>query len=543
MRVTLIHPPAFLNPTALTALRPSLPLGLAYIAGSLRAAGHEVSVIDAVGEAPDRIVALGRVSQLGLPVDEIVRRLPADVQVIGLSAMFTYQWSLVKDLIHALKAARPDVLLLGGGEHFTGLPEISLQESPIDIIALGEGEETAVSVLRAYDDFVRAREADGAMTAAATAATAAATNSAPVANSSDVAPRVAEWAAGLPGVAYRKDGAVVQEPRRDRVRDVDAIPLPAWDLFNVRGYDSNGLVTGIHKGVTVPILATRGCPYRCAYCSSPNMWTTKWLPRDPKKVADEIESYVETYGAGNFPFHDLTAILRREWVIDFCREILARKLQISWQLPSGTRCEVVDDEVASLLAQSGGWSLNFAPESGSEEVRKKVAKQMTEKSLFSAVDAAVKHGLNTSVFFVLGFPGDQVQNFRDTAAWARRLARAGVDDVAVGFYFPIPGTKFYRQLEAEGRVTLSEDLIMAPIFVHDRWLTEQRNFSGTCSARTLTYWRYRIVLAFYSRAILTNPKRLWRIARNFWSGREDSKFDSFLQILKERFFTRRAAKV
>ena len=160
---------------------------------------------------------------------------------------------------------------------------------------------------------------------------------------------VPQWAAGLAGTAYRRDGAVVLEERRARVRDVDAIPAPAWDLFDVKGYDEHGLVTGIHRGVTVPILATRGCPYRCAYCSSPNMWTTKWVARDPRLVADEIEGYVREYGASNFPFHDLTAILRREWVLDFCREIVARGLKINWQLPSGTRCEVVDHEVGALV--------------------------------------------------------------------------------------------------------------------------------------------------------------------------------------------------
>ncbi|HTE05084.1 MAG TPA: radical SAM protein, partial [Planctomycetota bacterium] len=422
--------------------------------------------------------------------------------------------------------------------------ELSLDQTPIHILALGEGEETAVAIVRRYEEHLAAHGApDRAGTGAAAGASGGAAHGAGAGAGAGPEAEVAAWAAGLAGVAYRRDGVVVQEPRRDRVRDVDAIPLPAWDLFNVRGYDANGLVTGIHKGVTVPILATRGCPYRCAYCSSPNMWTTKWLPRDPKKVVDEIESYIEIYGARNFPFQDLTAILRREWIIDFCREVIARKLDIKWQMPTGTRCEVVDDEVASLLAQSGGWSLNFAPESGSEAVRKKVSKQMSEKSLFSAVDAAVKHKLNTAVFFVLGFPGDNKQNFKDTVKWARRLARAGVDDVAVGFYFPIPGTKFYKQLEADGKIALNDDLMMAPIFVHDRWLTEERNFSGSMSAKALTYWRYRIVLAFYSRAILTNPKRLARLARNFWQGREDSKFDSFLQILKERFFTRRAAKV
>jgi radical SAM superfamily enzyme YgiQ (UPF0313 family) len=534
MRVQLVHPPAFLNPTALTALRPSLPLGLAYIAASLREAGHEVSIIDAVGEAPDRVVRQGRVARLGLSIDEVVERIAPETEVVGISAMFTYQWRVVSELIHAIKRRRPDVLVVGGGEHFTGLPDESLSSSPVDIVVLGEGEETAVELLRRYAEF-RGRSTPGASAGAGDAADGAAVRR-------DVGATVPGWAGDMPGVAYRDAGMLVTNERRARVRDIDGIPRPAWDLFDVTGYDSRRLINGPRRGFTMPILATRGCPYRCAYCSSPNMWTTKWIARDPKLVADEIEDLMEVYGARNFPFQDLTAILKRQWVVDFCNELIARKLQITWQMPTGTRCEVVDDEVAALLLQSGGASLNFAPESGSEAVRKKVSKQMTEQSLFGAVEASVKHGLNTSVFFVLGFPGDQVDDFKETLAWARRLAKGGVEDLAVGFYFPIPGTRFYRELQERGRVTLTDELMMAPIFVHDRWLTEDRNFSEGLSARTLTYWRYRIVWAFYWRAVLCNPKRLVKVLGNFLHGREESKFDSFLQILKERFFTRRAVR-
>jgi radical SAM superfamily enzyme YgiQ (UPF0313 family) len=529
MRVQLVHPPAFLNPTALTALRPSLPLGLAYIAASAREAGHEVSIIDAVGEAPDRVVRQGRVSRLGLSIDEVVERIAPETEVVGIGAMFTYPWRLVSELIHAIKRRRPDVLVVGGGEHFTGLPEESLSSSPVDIVVLGEGEETTVELLRRYAAYRERTAPAGAAGAGADAAAGCAAG-------------VPEWAGDMPGVSYRNGGMLVSNERRARVRDIDGIPRPAWDLFDVKGYDSRRLINGPHRGFTMPILATRGCPYRCAYCSSPNMWTTKWVARDPKLVADEIEDLMEVYGARNFPFQDLTAILKRQWVVDFCNELIARKLDITWQMPTGTRCEVVDDEVARLLLLSGGASLNFAPESGSEAVRKKVSKQMTEQSLFGAVQASVKHGLNTSVFFVLGFPGDQVADFRETLVWARRLAQAGVEDLAVGFYFPIPGTRFYKELQERGRVALTDELMMAPIFVHDRWLTEDRNFSEGLSARTLTYWRYRIVWAFYWRAVLVNPRRLVRVLGNFVRGREETKFDSFLQILKERFFTRRAVR-
>ncbi|GJM22995.1 MAG: B12-binding domain-containing radical SAM protein [Planctomycetota bacterium] len=520
LRIQLIHPPAFLNPTALTALRPSLPLGLAYVAASLRKAGHEVSVIDAVGAAPERTVRDGKVARLGLTIEQIVERITPDTQVVGITSMFTYSWRVVRELIEAVKRARPDVLVLGGGEHFTGLPEFSLRESPIDICALGEGEETAVECMRRYESWLAKQ------------------NTPPT----ELRERVHEWADGLPGVAYMKAGEPVIEARRDRVRDIDEIPNPAWDLFEVAVYDANRLVNGIKFGVTMPILATRGCPYRCNYCSSPNMWTTKWVARDAKLVVDEIEHYVRTYGANNFPFQDLTAIVRKDWIVAFATELIERDLKITWQLPSGTRCEVVDDEVSSLLRRSGGRSLNFAPESGSEAVRKKVRKQMKEESLFKAVDAALAHKLNISAFFVMGFPGDTVEDLKQTVKWAGRLGRLGIDDVAVGFYFPIPGTTFFRELEEQGKAELTEDLMLAPIFVHDSKLRDEHNYSQTLSSRTLTYWRYRTVYAFYWRAFLLHPTRGFRILGNLLRGREESKMDSFMQILKERFFTKRAAK-
>jgi anaerobic magnesium-protoporphyrin IX monomethyl ester cyclase len=107
---------------------------------------------------------------------------------------------------------------------------------------------------------------------------------------------------------------------------------------------------------------------------------------------DEIESYVKRYGATNFPFQDLTAILKREWVVEFCSEVEQRNLKITWQLPAGTRSEIIDEEVARLLVRSGCRSLNFAPESGSERTRKHMKKMLTDEKLFRAVRASVKAG-------------------------------------------------------------------------------------------------------------------------------------------------------
>ena len=141
MRVQLIHPPVYLNVHALTALRPSMPLGLAYIAAALRRAGHRISVLDAVATAPDRVTKDGKVYRLGLSPQEIVDRLDPDVDAFGITNMWSFSWPLVRELSRLVKLRFPDKLLVAGGEHFTGLPEHSLRTAPIDYIVVDKADK------------------------------------------------------------------------------------------------------------------------------------------------------------------------------------------------------------------------------------------------------------------------------------------------------------------------------------------------------------------------------------------------------------------
>ncbi len=497
MRIQLIHPPVYLNVHAMTALRPSMPLGLAYIAASLLEAGHDVSVIDAVAEAPDRVTADGPLHRLGLSPDEIADRVKPDTKVIGITNMWSFSWPLVRQILVTLKARHPDKIIVAGGEHFTGLTELSLKDSPIDYVVMGEGEETAVELFKLIDKGVRDP-------------------------------------GELKGVAFRRDGQVVVNPRRDRVRTVDQIPWPAWHLIDVEAYNRHRLLLGVHAGFTIPILATRGCPYQCTYCSSPTMWTTRWYPRDPVDVADEITHYVKTYGARNFPFQDLTAIIKKDWIVTFCNEIIKRKLDIVWQFPSGTRCEVVDDEVAQLLAKSGGRHLAFAPESGSERTRKLIKKQMRTEGLMNAVQASVRNGLNITAFLVIGFPHDVKEDLKDTVKFVRRLAKEGIDDIAVGFYFPIPNTELYRYLVTTGKVDYSDRCLMTPIFANDEKLRPENNYCEHLTARQLTWTKYKLLLNFYPLSFLYHPSKAFRVLANVVRGKETRKLETYLVELKRK---------
>lgn len=505
MKIQLVHPPVYINRSGLTALRPSLPLGLAYIAAVLLQDGHEVSVLDSLALATDRMEPEGDIWRLGLSPEEIVERIDAEAGAIGITSMWSYSWPIVRKLIHLIRERFPDKPIVCGGEHFTATCEHSMREAPIDYVVLGEGEETAIALFRALEMGL------------------------------DVTV--------IPGIAYRDaEGGCVMNERRDRIRNIDEIPWPAWHLFDVKAYDENKFVTGIHYGRTVPILATRGCPYQCTYCSSPGMWTTRWYARTPQDVADEIEAYVRDYGANNFPFQDLTAILKRDWVVEFAKEICGRGLEITWQLPAGTRCEIIDDEVAQLLVKSGCRSLNFAPESGSERTRKHMKKMITDKKLFRAVEAAVKNGLNVGCFLVMGYPTDEKEDMAATARMIRRLARAGVDDVSPGFFFPLPNTEITRELEKQGRIVVDDDFLKLPVYVHNKYMTPERNYCPNLTARQMTRWKYWVVLNFYVTSFLFHPGRVLRILTNFFRGKETSKMESFLHETSRKFRLRFARR-
>jgi anaerobic magnesium-protoporphyrin IX monomethyl ester cyclase len=492
MRIQLIHPPVYLNIHAMTALRPSLPLGLAYIAQVLRDAGHEVSILDAVAEGPDNVTEDKHLHILGLTPKQIVERLDPDADAYGLTNMWSFSWPLVRELIHGLKQRFPDKPLVCGGEHFTALPEHSLQTAPIDYVVIGEGETAAVALYNAIE------------------------KGAPVDE--------------IPGVLYLRDGEVIKTGPQVRKKELDEIPWPAWDLVDIQTYNDHNLVNGIMAGKTLPILATRGCPYSCTYCASPNMWTTRYYTRDPQDVADEILHYRKTLDIVNFPFQDLTAIVKKDWIIEFCNALLERDLgDITWQFPSGTRCEVIDDEVAALLQKTNGKSLAYAPESGSEETRKRIKKRMKTEGLYDAVKASVRHKLNITCFFVLGFPGDKKEDFKENMRMVRKLALMGVDDIAIGFFFPLPNTAIYHDLVESGRIeSNSDEFLMTPIYANEAKLTEEHNFSDQLSARELTAWKYKLLLNFYSLAFLSRPWKIFTVIMNAIRGRETRKLETYL---------------
>jgi anaerobic magnesium-protoporphyrin IX monomethyl ester cyclase len=493
--ITLINPPGIKTFSSIQMQTPGPPLGLAYIAGMLKKSGRPYCVIDAVGEGLDQISAYDArpdMKMQGLSYEEIVARIPADTDIIGMTCMFSTLWPITRGLAQRVRTRFPTALMVLGGEHGTAVPEHALRTGAFDIVALGEGVDTIERIVETYRIVGFDREAWG----------------------------------GIHGIAYldaqtqfRSTGLAARKTA------VDEIPLPDWDSIPIRGYVERHQLSGANIGPSMPLLATWGCPYQCTFCSNPGMWTQRWIPRSPKLVVDEMEAYARKYGVTNFDFQDLTTMIKRDWIMEFTRELIDRRLNVTWQLPSGTRAEVFDDEVAAWLYEAGLRLLAFAPETGSERMIKLIKKQVDLREMLTAMRCAIKSGLKLSCFIVIGFPGETRQSLRDTLSLIRRMAWLGVHDVAVTKFVPYPGSELFKHLQASGRLKLDDEFFIMPM---DFYTSRAPSYADGISSRRMYLTMLWMFVNFYAISLTRRPWRVVSAAAGVVTGRETTRLVKWL---------------
>lgn len=458
------------------------PLGLAYLAAVLRQAGYNTGIIDAQGEDIRRIELseCGRYHIQGIGIDQMIDLIDPETAILGVSLMFTQEWLPQRAFIKRAKERYPHLKIVVGGEHPTALPEYVLRDCPeIDYLVSGEGELTFLELC--WRIFNRMDTSD------------------------------------TPGVCLiDEQGKFISNGLSARISHLDDLPRPAWDLCKVENYFQPNWAMGIGTGRHMPILATRGCPYQCTFCSNPSMWTTRYKMRDPIDVASEIEELVQNYNVTAVDFFDLTAIVKREWTLDFCNELKRRKVKVTWQLPSGTRSEALDDETLQALYDTGCRLITYAPESGSEETLIRVKKKLNLASITESIRTAKRIGHVIKINLVIGFPDDTLKDTIKTIFYGVKMAFHGTDDCNISVFSPYPGSELYRRLLEEDRLPPPDDDYIYSLIVQFD-MTKTNSYCYQVGGKTLAFIRVLGYLAFYLTAYVRYPKRVWRLAKSMFS--------------------------
>ena len=495
LNICLIKP-SILHKSASFALLPTAPLGLAYIAAALQKEEHKIQVIDSSAEGFEQVEKfIADLYLYGLSAPQITQLIEGQPTVICFGLMFTNNWLSSRELIKLVKEKFPKAILIAGGEHATAAPDLCLQHSPLDYIVLGEGEETIVHLVDAIENKRELSE--------------------------------------VPGIAFLKDQKLFKTKPRKRIKEIKEIPWPAWDLFPLQKYFDHKMSHGVYRGRTLPVMATRGCPYTCTFCSNPQMWGKKYEMRPPEDFVNELEYLYQEYQVTNFDLYDLTAIIFKDWIVAMCQEILNRGLNITYQLPSGTRAEAIDFEVADLLFRSGCKNITYAPESGSKEVLRRVKKKVKVHKMLESIKHSYKAGINVHLNMIIGFPEDTHGNFWVTWWFIIRASWYGANDMAMAVFTPYPGSDLYDELSKQGKVDIYQDeCIIDIINSYDLW--PNKVYSNNMGDTMIKTYVFVALISFYGSNYLFRPIRLFRTLRNIIKHQHESRLE---QILHKNFFS------
>lgn len=506
VNVVLVRPPLMFAEGAVgNEIVPSI--GLAYINGYLRKFGYTPALVDGQAGGHNLVRPLpdypGYQIQ-GLSFDEMFALVPPGVQVFGVSAMFSAEWPLTRDLITELKVRYPQAIIVAGGEHISAIPEYCLRDCPVlDYCVCGEGEQVFLEVCEAISE------------------------QRPV--------------SGIPGVAcLDSQGCFVKGSGVTRMRNIDEIPWPYWPEGYLETFWESGKSFGVQTARDMPLMMTRGCPYRCTFCSNEDMWTTRYVLRDIDDVIAEVKFYYEKYQVTSFQIYDLTAITKKKWFLELLHRLVELNLPVEWSFPSGTRSEVLDEELLGLLKQVGTSYLCYAPESGSLRTLEAIKKQVHLDRLLESVYLANRIGLTTRTNFVIGFPQETRLDIWKTFWLALRCAARGVSDIQPYIFNPYPGSALFAECLQQGRIRLDDEYFLSI----SKQNSDIINFRPVTFNSNMPHWElalYRLLmtLACYSLSYLLYPSRILRTIRNLASGK---RADTVFEVRLRGVFARKKAR-
>lgn len=237
--------------------------------------------------------------------------------------------------------------------------------------------------------------------------------------------------------------------------------------------------------------------------------------------------YYNKYGVTNFDFYDLTAIVKKAWIVEFCKLIIKSGKKFTYQLPSGTRSEAIDAEVAKLLYASGCRNMTYAPESGSMKTLTRIKKKIKIGSMLKSIRDCYSAGLSIKANIIVGFPDETIKDLTINYIFIIRMAIAGMHDVTVQPYSAYPGTELFDELRANNKIQKLDDLYFYELAAYSD-LSKSISWSDYLSKRQILIFRSISMVSFYIVSFTIRPWRLYNMLYNLYNKKQTTRLDRAL---------------
>jgi len=377
------------------------PLGVGYLAGCLKEAGHEVESYC--------------MDVFHYTNEELARHLDThEYDLIGMGFLAARFKETVLGVCEIVNQHKKNAWFFLGGHGPSPIPNYVLHKTKADIIGIGECEETIVEVMECK------------------------------LNNGNLSK--------VKGIAYRLGNEVIVNERKKPISKLDSIPFPAWDIFPIHKYSDSMKWAAVGEDKkAMSIISSRGCVNRCNFCYRMEKGVRI---RRIENVVEEIKILNEKYGITVFNFLDELFVISKERIRRFKELIRVNELKIYFY--ANCRVDIFDEEIASILKECGCILLNIGFESTSQEVLNNMNKNTTVEENIKAAEIAIKADINIGLNFIWGEPGDTEETLRGNAEFIKKY-NTYAQIRTVRPVTPYPGCDLYYYAIEKGLLKNAEE--------------------------------------------------------------------------------------
>ncbi|MEW6556600.1 MAG: radical SAM protein [Elusimicrobiota bacterium] len=409
----------------------------------------------------------------GLNYEQIVNIIKTkSPKYVGITAVTISIHNAAK-LAQLIKAADSKIVTIIGGPHLTALPKETMNKfSSFDIGVIGEGEITIIELIKTLDEKHPLDK--------------------------------------INGIIFRKNGTLTITNKREFVKNLSELPLPAWNLLSdMKKY--RPAVASYKRLPSTSIITTRGCTGKCTFCDRSGFGEII-RGYSAEYILDMIKYLQEKYAIRDIRIMDDNFLLFRSKIVKVCKMIQEQKIDITWSCLA--RVDMVYPDILKMIKMSGCWQIAYGIESGSQEILDILNKNITLEQIRRAIWLTKEAKIKTLGYFMLGNPKETEETIKATQKLIQEL---DLDDIKITFFTPYPGSKIFQTAKQYG--TFNDDwkkldANLEPVFV-PTGLTKEYLIKMQKNLLREFYLKPKTILSYLSRLNLKQAKSLYSATKSF----------------------------